>query len=250
MVRAVLFDLDDTLFDHRRCARAALLGVRETHLCFERCDPGDIEAAHARILEELHLEVLAGERDLDAARVERFKRLYAWAGLDADAGLASRAARTYRERYLQARTEVRGAAALLASVRERARVIVVTNNLLDEQREKLRECGLAAHVDALVVSEEAGVSKPDARIFEIALRRAQVSAAEAVMVGDSWMNDVEGARAAGIRAIWFSRGGAPSPEPEVPTIYALEPLDEVLRTIFGDEREQPVRREPASALRP
>ncbi|HVH54825.1 MAG TPA: hypothetical protein VM791_01130, partial [Vicinamibacterales bacterium] len=86
-VRAVLFDLDDTLFDHRHCARAALLGVRATHTCFERYDPADMEASHARILEELHLDVLAGRRNLDAARVERFKRLYSWAGVDADPDL-------------------------------------------------------------------------------------------------------------------------------------------------------------------
>jgi HAD superfamily hydrolase (TIGR01509 family) len=248
-VRAVLFDLDDTLFDHRHCARAALLGVRATHACFERYDPADMEASHARILEELHLEVLSGRRNLDAARVERFKRLYSWAGIDADPDLASRAARTYREGYLRARTEVRGARALLAIAGQHARVVVVSNNLLDEQQEKLRECGLAAHVHALVVSEEAGVSKPDPRIFQIALDRAGVTAGEAVMVGDSWVNDIEGARAAGIRAVWFSRTGEPSPEAGVPTLYSLEPAEDALRTILGTEPKAVTRREPASALR-
>jgi HAD superfamily hydrolase (TIGR01509 family) len=250
-VRAVLFDLDDTLFDHRHCARAALLGVRATHTCFGHYDPADMEASHARILEELHLDVLAGRRNLDAARVERFKRLYSWAGVDADPDLASRAARAYREGYLRARTEVRGARALLAMVGQHARVVVVSNNLLDEQQEKLRECRLAEHVHALVVSEEVGVSKPDPRIFHIALDRADVTAGEAVMVGDSWTNDIEGARAAGIRAVWFSRNGEPSPDAEVPTLYSLEPAENALRTILDADRESKTvaRREPASALR-
>jgi putative hydrolase of the HAD superfamily len=248
-VGAVLFDLDDTLFDHRHCARAALLGVRAAHTCFEHHDPADMEASHARILEELHLDVLAGRRNLDAARVERFTRLYSWAGVDADPDLASRAASTYREGYLRARTEVRGARALLAMVAQHAPVVVVSNNLLDEQQEKLRECRLAEYVHALVVSEEAGVSKPDPKIFQIALDRAGVTAGEAVMVGDSWANDIEGARAAGIRAVWFSRNGQSSPDPDVATLYSLEPAADALRTILDADREAMTRREPASALR-
>jgi putative hydrolase of the HAD superfamily len=248
IVRAVLFDLDDTLFDHSHCARSALLGVSATHICFSRYAPAEIEASHGRILEELHLDVLAGKRDLDAARVERFKRLYAWAGVAAGDDLAVRAARTYREGYLRARTEVRGAAALLSEIRKHARVVVVTNNLLEEQQQKLRKCGLAPHVDALVVSEEAGVSKPDPEIFQIALQRAHARAPEAVMIGDSWANDIEGARAAGIRAVWFSRSGEPSPDMEVPAIYSLEPASALVELILGDERERTARKEPASAL--
>jgi putative hydrolase of the HAD superfamily len=248
MTRAVLFDLDDTLFDHRQCARAALLGVRAAHASFERHEAADMEASHARILEELHLDVMSGRRDLDSARIERFRRLYAWAGVDADADLAQRAAATYRQRYIEARAAVPGAAALLEAVRRHARVVVVSNNLLDEQQEKLRDCGLAEHVDALVVSEEAGVSKPDPRIFHIALERAGVSAREAVMVGDSWENDIEGARAVGMRAVWFSRTGAAAPDPDVPTIYGLEPMGDVVEVILRTPRAETIRTGSGSAL--
>jgi HAD superfamily hydrolase (TIGR01549 family) len=233
-VRAVLFDLDDTLFDHQQCARAALVGVRDGHPCFAGVDQNQLEASHARILEDLHLEVMAGRIQLDAARIERFRRLYAWAGIDAEPTLAARAAAAYREGYLKARMEVRGASALLAAVQPHAKIVVVSNNLLEEQREKIRHCGLDRYVDVLVTSEEAGVSKPDPAIFQLALERAQVAADEAVMLGDSWGNDIEGARAAGIRAIWFNRSGEPSPDPDVPAIDSLEPAVEVLRVVLDD----------------
>ena len=85
----------------------------------------------------------------------------------------------------------------------------------------------------LVVSEEVGISKPDPRIFVVALERAGVEAPEAVMVGDSWANDVEGARAAGIRPVWFNRDGQTPPDPSVEVIESLEPTEAVLRTILG-----------------
>lgn len=234
MIRAVLVDLDDTLFDHQHCAREALAGVRRLHDCFTAVDAGTLERAHSRILEDLHRDVLAGRLDLHTARVERFRRLYLDAGVEAGAELAVETAAAYRERYLEARQAVEGAHDFLASVRTRAVVVIVSNNLLDEQQDKLRHCGLDRHVDGLVVSEEVGVSKPAPRIFEVALERAQVTAGEAVMVGDSWRNDVEGARAAGIRAVWFNRDGREAPDATVPVIRSLEPSPQTLRLIFGE----------------
>lgn len=228
-----MFDLDDTLFDHQHCARAALMGVRGMHAGFAAMEPAELEGAHAGILERLHLEVIGGRMALDAARVERFRQLYWTAGVDADEALAAATAAAYRDAYIQARVEVEGASALLAAVRRHAHVVVVSNNLLEEQKAKMRHCGLDRHVDTLVVSEEAGVSKPEPGIFELALERAGVAATEAVMVGDSWANDVEGARAAGIRAIWFNRAGTPAPDPSVDVIDRLVPVEEVLPRILG-----------------
>jgi putative hydrolase of the HAD superfamily len=55
------------------------------------------------------------------------------------------------------------------------------------------------------------------------------------MVGDSWAADVAGARAAGVRAVWFNRHALPRPEPakDVGELRSLEPVDDALRTIFG-----------------
>ena len=45
MIRAVLFDLDDTLFDHSHCARSALAGVRDVYTCFASFSDADLERA-------------------------------------------------------------------------------------------------------------------------------------------------------------------------------------------------------------
>ena len=240
-VRAVLLDLDDTLFDHQHCAREALRGVRNLHGVLAGMDPDLLERSHAEILEELHLEVMVGRVDLAAARVERFRRLYRAAGLDADTDLSARTAAAYRDAYVHARRPIDGAVQFLEAIRARATVVVVSNNLLEEQREKLRGCGLGDYVDVLVVSEEVGVAKPDSRIFQVALERAQVRAEEAVMVGDSWANDVEGARAAGIRAVWFTRDGRPAPDPDVPVLRSLAVSSETWRAIFGEAAVRPER---------
>ena len=235
MLKAVLFDLDDTLFDHRVCARTALRQLHRAHPAFEAHDFDAFERMHASLLEELHPRVIAGELGIDEARQERFRRLFRAVGVVPDDEVVLGAAAAYRSGYVRIRQPVSGAARLLALVRAHARIGIVSNNLIDEQREKLRSCGLDRFIDALVVSEETGISKPDPRIFEIALERLKVSPSDAVMVGDSWTADVAGARRAGIPAIWFNPLGAPPPEPaaRVPELSSLEPPETVLDLIFA-----------------
>ena len=97
-VRGVLFDLDDTLFDHNfstNCATAALLGS-EPALAVWSLE--ELRRRHSELLETIHREVVAGRLSIDDARRERFRRLLADAGADEEAlGRASAAASRYRE---------------------------------------------------------------------------------------------------------------------------------------------------------
>src|SRR3954470_24365327 len=130
MIRAVLFDLDDTLFDHRGCARDALAAVRQSHRCFQSMAFDALERAHTQILEELHAEVMLGRVPLEDARIERFRRLLESAGGDDRGEIAGEVATLYRETYRNGRRAVAGAATLMAAVKRHARVGIVSNNVL------------------------------------------------------------------------------------------------------------------------
>jgi putative hydrolase of the HAD superfamily len=235
LVRAILFDLDDTLFDHRASAGDALRRVREAHECLRTVPFEEIEQQHSRLLEDMHPKVVSGELGMDDARIERFRQLLLRFGNHATDAVCRAAAAMYRREYLEARRATAGAEALLSAVRERAAVAIVSNNMLQEQVEKLEFCRLSAHVDALIVSEEVGVSKPDPAIFRAALDAVRAEPAEAVMIGDSWTADVLGARAAGIRPIWFNPLDLPAPDRSlgVPELRTLDPTPPTLALIFG-----------------
>jgi HAD superfamily hydrolase (TIGR01549 family) len=230
----VLLDLDDTLFDHELSARQALRHVHDASAAFAEWPFDAFEAAHAAVLEELHLDVLAGRRTVDQAREERFRRLLAEAGASAGEGVVQRTAVSYRQAYQAARRPVSGAVELLAAIKPRARIGIVSNNILEEQQGKIALCGFESYIDVLAVSEAVGAAKPDPAIFEYALRELSVPASEAVMIGDSWIADIAGALAAGIRPIWFNRSNRPAPAgtPGVSQIASLTPAAAVLDVIF------------------
>ena len=241
MIRAVLFDLDDTLVDHQEASRAAIVGVRERFAALQSRPLEELVRENQRVLDAMHHEVAIGTRDVADARIERYRRLFAYAGAGTER--ASAAAELHRRLYQGSRKCVEGALELVEHLHARLRVAVVTNNTIAEQREKLATFGFAPHVDALVTSEEIGVAKPDARIFNAALARVGCAPADAVMVGDSWHHDVLGAVAAGLRAVWFNRQGGAHPDPFIaPQIASFTPTDAAAATLLAAGRGTPAAR--------
>lgn len=97
----------------------------------------------------------------------------------------------------------------LDELRQSHALALVTNGASCLQREKLCGSGLGNYFDAVVVSGEFGVAKPDASIFGHAVARLDAGSDAAVMIGDSLTRDVDGALAAGLGAVWVNRARAP-----------------------------------------
>ena len=239
-VKAVLFDLDDTLLDHQHSNRIGLATAQQKYQCLREKRLEELERENLNLLNDLHDKFLRGIYSLDEARVERFRKLFALCDEEVTHAVATTAFKCFRQAYLAARRPVCGVIPLLNRLKPDVKIAVVTNNLVAEQQDKLRACRLEQLVDALVVSEEAGFVKPDPAIFEIALNRLQCRAEEAVMIGDLWDVDILGAYRAGIRAIWLNRYGATCPDANIATeINSFEPVEMVLDLVLKGRRANP-----------
>jgi putative hydrolase of the HAD superfamily len=109
--------------------------------------------------------------------------------------------------------------------------VVVTNGDTHHQEAKLRKTGLDQYVAEWVISEEAGVRKPNPRIFAIAADRARARLHGAWVVGDSPEADIGGAAAIGVRSVWLHRGRTWSEYRYTPTCVvdgAIAALAEVM----------------------
>jgi HAD superfamily hydrolase (TIGR01549 family) len=120
------------------------------------------------------------------------------------------------------------AAPALGRMRQLEIRTAVVSNWDVSLRTVLSELGLGGLLDEIVVSAEAGVSKPDPSLFELALRRLRCSARKALFVGDSLETDVAGALAAGMRAALLDRSGTMADESGVERIFTLESVEELL----------------------
>jgi len=115
--------------------------------------------------------------------------------------------------------------ACLAALRERSlRLGVITNNDGPHQRRKLAAVGLGDSFDALAISGEVGVGKPDRAIFEHACAALGVEPGAAVHVGDRLDLDALAATEAGLRGVWLDRRREAGGEGQVPVVTSLAEL--------------------------
>lgn len=122
---------------------------------------------------------------------------------------------------------------LLTALAAKYKLGIVTNGVPDLQRAKIRGSNLAQHFQAVAVSGELNVGKPDKGIFEWVCQRLEVAPAECVMVGDNPERDVAGALNAGMRSVWVDRGfkstdGRYPADLEVKNLLAMLPWLEAL----------------------
>ncbi len=230
-VTTVLFDLDDTLFDHAATARAALAATAADRPTLQAVPLAELYQRYSDLLEEMHPRVMSGQLSYLAARELRFQQLLAPYERGASAADSGALAELHYGHYQRLRQPVAGALALLQRLKPAHKIGIVTNNRTQEQREKLRFLGMESLVDALITSEDVGVLKPDPAIYQVALRRLQASPAQTVMVGDNWQADVVGALVVGIRPLWLNRTGAARLLPHVRELTSLEPVAETYHFI-------------------
>lgn len=140
-------------------------------------------------------------------------------------------AESYWERFCGLYIPEEGAEDALVRLHGRYRMGIVSNGVGEAQRLRLQAGRLERYFDALAVSDDLGIGKPDPRIFQAALDQMGLAREEVLFVGDSLRDDYEGALRAGIDFIFYNRKRTPL-EPHIRPKYAIERLDELERVLL------------------
>lgn len=186
-----LFDLDGTLYSRDALVRQLVQAQwREFKSELSHID-GD--AYIERVIE------------LDAHGYQPKEEVYAriaeeW---DLNPGVQSRLIDHFRDTYDSHCSLPEDTLTTLRTLSEQgARMAIVTNGQTDRQNRKIDALGIRDFFDAILISEAEGLKKPHAEIFHRAVSRCSGSAGDAVFVGDHPIADIDGARDAGLAAVW------------------------------------------------
>ncbi len=209
MIRAVLFDLDDTLCDAAPAfATGRATAFAQALVSLPGVTQANLSAAWDAANGELFSALNAGEMTMARVREERFRRTLALLGRPDD-GLADHLNGILGQTQLDA-LHLFDDVATLAELRSKGLFLgVITNGAGDEhtdsQRTKAARLNLLGKVDGFWVSDEMGYRKPDPRAFLPALQATGAAATECLYIGDSPETDIAGANAAGMRSALIQR---------------------------------------------
>jgi len=239
--RGILFDLFGTLvrFDVERLPEIVVEGQRV------HSTVGALAAVLAEWCPDVGLEAFWGalrtvSEEMARARVddhvelpsrERFRRALERVGCDerVRAEAAVHLSRAHMEQIMALTVFPPAHAELLAALRAEHRLGVVSN--FDDTAaayDILLRHGIAARVDVVVVSEALGLRKPHPAVVRVGVRRLGLSPGEVLFVGDTFADDVGGARAAGVEVAWIDTRGQGVPAGAVPPRYVLRTLPDLL----------------------
>ena len=226
----ILFDADNTLLDFDAAENKALA---ETLVEYGiEPDAGTVQT-YRDINSELWRQLEKGQIRRDKLMGERFTRFLK--AINA-AGDGVEMNRCYLEQ-LSTHPDLMSPEVLdvLRELSEVATLAIVSNGAQKVQTRRLAESGVMNFMEDVFISEKMGCEKPNARIFDAALRALGVENREHVlMVGDSLSSDIQGGSNAGLDTCWYNPNHAENPGKVCPT-YEISNLEELYQLVMEPE---------------
>ena len=224
---AILFDLDNTLYEYAPCNAAGLLAAEQVLATQYSLGEGRFQELHdivrLELAEELKGSAASHERSLFFKRIA--ERSTEPKDRGSHPGLAIHMFEAYWSAFMGCIEPAPHAHEQLSLLAGTHRLALVSNHTNLAQLKKVEALGFGPYFEVIITSEEAGVEKPHARIFELALQALGVQSERAVMVGDDLKADYQGARSAGLEALLFTGFAArPQDHPEAACIASLQEL--------------------------
>lgn len=208
-VRAVFFDLDDTICGYWDAARSGLEMAVQAHIF----DPGFQERFRSQwsVSFRYFVETLPRThwyakylKQGETTRTELMRRTLEDIGV-VDEGLAQSLSHTYHVERQAALTLFDDALRVLTEVSSTHKLALITNGPADIQREEIEKLGVGPFFPFAFIEGEMGFGKPDRRVFDLATETLRVEPSEAVMVGNSYRHDIRPAADYGMRSVWVRR---------------------------------------------
>lgn len=229
-VRHIFFDLDNTLWDHRK---NAYMTIRELFSQQKISETYNIDFelfhdAYHEINEKLWEQIRDGEIDKDYLRKYRFYNTFLKFEVD-DQNLSDYFEHHFLDEILKYNELVPGAADLLDYLEAKDyKMHIISNGFQEVTERKCVLSGIADYFETITSADSVGVRKPRPEIFQYSFDLAKAEKSESIMIGDDWIADVKGAQRFGIDVIFFDVYNDNPKEDHLKVIQHLSEVKEYL----------------------
>jgi len=223
-VRAICFDLDNTLWD----VWPVIMRAEQKMYDF-------LAERYPRVVASMTIEMMRAAREQTAAAHPQMRHDFTFLRKQTlrehaqEFGYAEAMVEEAFDAFIRARNEVDlypDVLHALEKLRARYRLFTASNGNAD-----LSKIGIAHFFERTIAARHVGALKPDPAIFHKVIEDTDLQSHEVVYVGDDPLLDVEGARGAGMHAIWIDREGSEWPTQIAPATYTVRSLTELVELL-------------------
>ena len=224
-IKHIFFDLDRTLWDFEKNSHTTLLQlIKDFKLIEKGIDTAENFIKKYKIHNEKLWDLYRKDKiKKEVLRGKRFKLALAEYNID-DSVLAEQFGLAYIQKSPLKRSLFPFTNQVLLYLKSKYSLHIITNGFEEVQHIKLASSDLTQYFDVIVTSEQVGVKKPHARIFEFALEQANAKPDESIMIGDDFSVDILGAKKIGMQGIYFNPNKLALEDPVVDEISCLSEL--------------------------
>ena len=229
-VRHIFFDLDNTLWDHRKNAYLTIKELFSQQKISElyKIDFDLFHDAYHEINEKLWEQIRDGEIDKEYLRKYRFYNTFLRFDVE-DQELADYFEHHFLDEILKYNELVPGATDLLDYLESKEyKMHIISNGFQEVTERKCVLSGIADYFETITSADSVGVRKPRPEIFQYSLDLAKAEKNESLMIGDDWIADVKGAQRFGIDVISFDVYDDNPQEDDLKVIRNLSELKAIL----------------------
>lgn len=201
----IFIDLDKTIWDFESNTQLTFLEIFEKYN-LKSIGIKDLDSfyrIYARINDQLWALYRENRIIKEKLNIQRFEMTMLEFGID-DLILATHMAEDYVTLSPKKTILFPHSHEALSYLKTKYYLHIITNGFEELQQQKFDNCDLRKYFTTITTSEEAGVKKPEIRIFELALEKARAKAGESLMIGDDLEVDVAGAQGIGMGTLFFN----------------------------------------------
>lgn len=199
MIKAVLIDIDDTIFDFEKCSKNAFKKtLKKLDLFYEEKDFSYFN----KVNDILWTKQKLGELNINQVFIERSNMMSKYFGLDIEKEIFNNLFVEFLYDEIEIVDEIED---LLSYLSNKYQIFAASNGVYDMQVNRLKKSNLDKYFDEIFVSDKIGFEKPDKRFFQKIMDITKYSNKDLIMIGDSIKSDIIGAKNSNIKSIYFNK---------------------------------------------
>ena len=201
-IKAIIFDADDTLINHKECEKQALqylfnkIGKKYKNQYQNIFRPLDWK---------LWDDVANKKSIIPVEKIPEYRFEIFFQQINLEYNNYEKANELFKEGFAKTSALTQNAYEIVKYLYYKGyKIYIITNGIVELQKPRIMNSAIVSYISDIIISEQVGVAKPNCKIFNILLEKENLTSDEVIMIGDSLEKDIKGAKNANIKSVWYN----------------------------------------------